>query len=1353
MRFFKPILSQKILYTVLAGLTSTLIFSSPLLALDPKKRITQYDMRLYQAEHGLPMNDMKTVFQDSKGYIWLGCQEGLVRFDGVRFVLFDKSKYPELRENFIWDIKEDWEGNLWLATNGGGVSRFDGKTFTTFDTSDGLASNVVLNIAIGRNKTIWFGTENGVTCRQNDAFKIYKLGDMSQAQKVLALHEDRRGNLLIGGGQDGLYIISNDSLFTLTAEENAIHSFHERANGEVILGAGGGRLYFYHNGRVDKLVPQRLPTDHVIRAIYEDREDNLWFATEGNGIVRYYAGRFENLRAESGLPEGHKFFNKILEDREKNLWFVGDGGLLKLSDNKFITFGRNEGFIDNFGNTVCEDQAGKMWVGFRQDGLVEFDRSTTTIWGIEHGLTSNGIAAVSPAQNGGLWIGTINGLNYLKDGLFRTYNTTNELTHSAIQSLWENPRGDIWIGLRSGYLTKFDGRKFSHYRLVEAEAGDSGNITSLVERTNGEVWAGMWKKGLYKLTNGNIYRFTEKDGIAADGVNALYEDNEQVLWIGTDGQALYRYQNGKFDQFTSSHGLYFDRLFAILEDDQRHLWCSGNRGIFRVSKQQLNDFAEGKTGTIISQVYNDRDGMRETECNGRRQPVAWKSRDGRLWFVSTAGVVCVDPNNMPMNKVPPPVYLEEVIVNKQQVIVPDSSLLHFEASERELEFRFTALSFAIPERVKFSYKLEGYDQNWVEAGTRRSAFYTNLPKGHYTFRVKACNNDGVWNEAGATVQLRIAPFWWETWWAYLLYALVLAGVFFGLRRYEMKRLHLRNALKLQQVRTGRLEELDHLKSRFFAGISHEFRTPLTLIGGPLADLLEKTRDEQKKSQMTMMLRNTQRLQRLVDQLLDLAQLESGKMHLQARPVRVIPFLQDLVAAFEAHALQKNIKLEFHPDNQLASESIFIDPDKMEKVIINLLSNALKYTPSGGRVEVVVAEGLEQRAEGKENAPPSALRPRLLAISVRDTGVGIPAQALPHIFDYFYRYRDENTRRESGTGIGLALTKELVELHHSEVSITSQEGVGSEFVIRLPLGKAHLKPEEIVSHNAEESDTLSFEMRKQATFAEVGNESISITESSSDEKPSEMPTVLLIEDNADMRQYLRKHLNHTNRLLEAINGEEGLQKAVEEIPDLIISDVMMPQMDGFELCRKLKTGEMTSHIPIILLTARGSGESKMQGLELGADDYLTKPVSGRELQLRVKNWMERQLKQRERFRREMATLDMQLPNLHITSADEKFLNRAREVLEKHLTNADFSPEAFAQEMAMSRAHLNRKLRGLLGQRTSEFIRAMRLKRAAELLRQKSGSVSEIAYQVGFNHLSYFARCFKEQYGQLPHEYGQ
>ncbi|MCI0696061.1 hypothetical protein L0337_29180 [candidate division KSB1 bacterium] len=389
------------------------------------------------------MNDMKDVFQDSKGYLWLACQEGFVRFDGARFVLFDKSNCPGLRENFIYDIEEDWEGNLWLATNGGGVSRFDGKSCTTFDTGNGLASNVVKRILIGRDQTIWFGTENGVTRLKKGIYSSYKFGIFTESQEVLTLEEDRRGNLLVGCAQTGLHVVRNDSTFTLPTDF-CIHSFVERESGEIILGSNFGKLYVYNHNRVEKYGPYQLATPHTVRAIHEDQQGNLWFATEGSGILRYYDGHLEALTVETGLPQDHNFFMRVIEDREKSLWFVGDGGLLQLKDNKFTTFGRNEGLTSSFGSTVCEDLDGTMWAAFRNGGLAMFGRYNTRTLGAEDRLAGDNISAVFPVQDGGLWIGTNNGLNYFKDGRIREHwNEWNR--YVDIRSLFESTTGELWI--------------------------------------------------------------------------------------------------------------------------------------------------------------------------------------------------------------------------------------------------------------------------------------------------------------------------------------------------------------------------------------------------------------------------------------------------------------------------------------------------------------------------------------------------------------------------------------------------------------------------------------------------------------------------------------------------------------------------------------------------------------------------------------------------------------------------------------------------------------------------------------------------------------------------------------------
>jgi ligand-binding sensor domain-containing protein len=533
--------TQKAAFVILISFLSIATFSSSVFALDPNKRITQYDIRLYQAEHGLPMNDLKVVFQDSKGYIWLGCQEGLVRFDGVRFVLFDKSKYPGLRENFIWDIKEDWEGNLWVATYGGGVSRFDGKTFTTFDTSAGLPHNMVKCILIAKDQTIWFGTEGGLTHLKDGAFTTVRLSGSQLNQEIYALLEDDVGNILVGRRKYGLDVLTNGAISHWPTADGVVRILRRDAHGEIIVWTDVARTYSFRKGRLEESHLFFLPLKHAVNDILKDRDGNTWFCTDGNGIVRHANGKYASLKSENGLPEGHDFFLRGIEDREKNLWFVGDGGLLQMKDNKSVAFGKKEGALTSFGNTVCEDNAGNIWMAFRQGGLEKLNTDTTQRWMVVNGLLSNDVGSVYPAQKGGLWIGTTQGLNYLRDGKLSKPLFDQQRKNFGgslhIKSLFENNRGELWLGFIGGFLTKFDGEHFETKLLIDSESGESGNITCVFERSNGEVWAGTWKKGLYRLVNGKVHHVTAADGFAADGVNALYEDNEKVLWIATEGHA------------------------------------------------------------------------------------------------------------------------------------------------------------------------------------------------------------------------------------------------------------------------------------------------------------------------------------------------------------------------------------------------------------------------------------------------------------------------------------------------------------------------------------------------------------------------------------------------------------------------------------------------------------------------------------------------------------------------------------------------------------------------------------------------------------------------------------------------
>jgi DNA-binding response OmpR family regulator/nitrogen-specific signal transduction histidine kinase len=581
----------------------------------------------------------------------------------------------------------------------------------------------------------------------------------------------------------------------------------------------------------------------------------------------------------------------------------------------------------------------------------------------------------------------------------------------------------------------------------------------------------------------------------------------------------------------------------------------------------------------------------------------------------------------------------------------------------------------------------------------------------------------------------------------------------------MNRLKMRNELKMKNFEAQKLQEVDHLKSRFFANISHEFRTPLTLILGPLEDVIAKVRDKAVKEELRMMERNAARLLRLINQLLDLSRLESGRMALHASRGDFIAFLKGIVMSFASLAEQQKITLRFETGAALANGlplAIYFDRDKIEKIFYNLLSNAFKFTPEGGEVSVQLSVTSNQLQHNQ------LITDHWLLITVKDTGIGIPAGELPRIFDRFYQVDSASTREYEGSGLGLALTKELAEQHYGEIEAHSEEGMGSEFIVRLPLGKEHLQPEEIVEEAepssvsseqlpvvSEQFATTSIESERSGEpdpglrRASLAGQPATPMGVASDQQQatSDQPIILVVDDHPDVRNYIRKHLEPDYHVTEAKDGQEGVDVAREAVPDLVISDVMMPRLDGYQLCAALKTNEKTSHIPVILLTAKAGEENKLAGLEIGADDYLIKPFSAKELQARAKNLIALRRKLREHLRREGL---LRPHEVAVPSVEEVFLRKLMQVTEQHLGDEGFDLEALRRELNMEQKQLYRKIKALTGQTPTEFIRTIRLRHAKQLLEQHAGTVSEIAFQVGFNNLSYFSKCFREEFGQLPSE---
>jgi signal transduction histidine kinase/CheY-like chemotaxis protein/AraC-like DNA-binding protein len=845
---------------------------------------------------------------------------------------------------------------------------------------------------------------------------------------------------------------------------------------------------------------------------------------------------------------------------------------------------------------------------------------------------------------------------------------------------------------------------------------------------------------------------------------------QRFLWLATNsGLKRFDKETERFDAYTIKHGLTSNEICSILSENLGNLWLGTDLGITKVILDK-----EGRD-VIGFRNYDFQDGLNATNYCFFYGHNAFKNSRGEMFFAGTDGFNIFHSKNL-NNPTPPPVKITNFLINFKPVSFrdPDSPLQAPISLTREIvlpyqdntfSFELAALDYHTPEKNLYAYKMHGFQENWINLGSNRTALFTHVPPGEYTFRAKAANSDGVWNEEGVSLKLIIAPPWWRTWWAYSIYVLLTLGMIYGLRRYENSRREAKYKFELKLIETQKLLELDQMKSRFFANISHEFRTPLSLILGPLEKVLSKINDKILRKNLFMMHRNAIQLLKLINELLDLSKLESGQMKLQTNQLNIIQLLKNNLAFFESAANDRGINLKFFSEQE--SVMGFFDADKLQKIFVNLISNAIKFTPSGG--EVLVSVVIKN-----ENIPPCPyppagghLRPSkggvkvvslfegglrgMLKISISDTGIGIPQQGLDQIFDRFYQVDDSSTKNTQGSGIGLALTKELVELHRGTINVKSDDGKGTTFTVQLPLGKDHLKPEEITKTPLRlrfpkgQAMTNALMTNDQVTNDQIINAPLTTPQLTTQPLTNTPETILIIEDNTDMRAFIRDNLEEDYNVLEAEDGEQGINIAFDVIPDLIVSDVMMPKMNGFQVCQKLKTDERTSHIPVILLTAKAEAENKIQGLETGADDYLLKPFYPKVLKVRIQNLIELRRKLRLRF----SNITMVKPDeLDITSVDKKFVQRLMDIIESHLSEESFGVEELCKEIGMSSPSLWRKIQGLFNKNPNQFIRSIRLQHARQMLEENAGNIAEICFAVGFNHPSYFARCFQEHFGKSP-----
>jgi len=845
----------------------------------------------------------------------------------------------------------------------------------------------------------------------------------------------------------------------------------------------------------------------------------------------------------------------------------------------------------------------------------------------------------------------------------------------------------------------------------------SENVTDLLRTAGGVFWV-SFSEGLLKLdVRTDRWTFYEAlpghpQALQNRNVLCLLPDParpEQYLWLGTGGGGLHRLdmQADTLLCISSEDGLANDFIYGILPDEAANLWLSTNRGLARYNPS---------TGQILN--YTVKDGLQSNEFN------RWafcKGADGQLFFGGINGITAFFPRAIDPNPLPPPVVLTEMQVSYQTVLpggsgsplrrsIEETRSIVLDHDQNDLAFTFAALDFTQPDQNTYRYRMEGYDQAWVEAGTNRRASYTNLPPGAYTFRVQGANSDGIWNEKGAELKIRIRPPFWRTGWAYGLYALLGGLMLLGGFLAQRRRRRVREMRRLERLEAQKLMELDAFKSRFFASISHEFRTPLTLIQGFVERALPEAGSDALRSRLKGIRTESDHLLSLVNQLLDIARLESGKLVLKRETLPLGPLAERMVASFDSYADMRNVDLQLY-DRLKEPAYISADADSLQKILQNLLANAIKFTPERGRVTL----SLEPMAETNE-----------VRIQVRDTGPGISAEALPRIFERFYQEEKPLNRAEPGLGIGLALVRELVEAQGARIEASSPAGSGAVFTIYWP---------RVAPPQALEAGSRSPRGRppSRPLFPSA-------------DKP---PLVLLVEDNLKLRAHLAECLEVDFRIAEASNGKEGLEEAVETMPDLIVSDVMMPGMDGYTLAEKLKTDPRTDHIPLILLTARAEASDRLRGLGLGADDYLTKPFRQDELLARIQNLIALRRRLQDKYSQALK-FDPQL--LAEGSLDNQFLNNVRRTVEEHLDDEQFGVEQLASSVHLSSSQLYRKLKALTGQSTVQVIQSIRLEKAARLLQQQY-SVREVTHRVGLRSPAYFSQLFKKQFGCTPVEFGK
>lgn len=1351
----------------------------------------QPDFESITIEHGLSQGMIFDILQTRDGFLWVATKDGLNRFDGYNFKVFSNDPYDSLSlsENTVTALFEDSRGWLWVGTESKGLDLYDRRRgffhhfSLDFKPGNAVISYEIQSIREAPDGSIWAIQEGGglihVSIPESWKSEVPAAADLSQSTLVKQLRVDMDvSNIKIPEFLIDFAFGEGDSLLLFSNYK------------EYLINRSSGNVQVLENPQFPDYFE-----DVVIRSDKLGRQ--IWFINN-KGVYRWA----NNQMSQFPLPSYLKVQRPHVDiDANNNVWLLIDKKLWQVLPDKTIDFAQPDWVMDEMPTRLATDRNGNVWVGSLGYGLRKFNprkkvfhagANGSTVWGLWRDTRGryyckvvNQIYPYDPVTgkvgtsfafpdapprhldiamepSGVLWVlcreeeetGKAELRCYHPDGQLLASHTFNFNPH-VYARLLRNREGKFWLSGANCQLVRFDPRtgqfEYFTYAHLFTEKATSIRALALAEDGNGVLWIGT-RQGLIKCTpKGEGFDFQliqadakDRSGLSNNVIACLLPDPADpggILWIGTKGGGINRLdlRSNRFQHINTKSGLPNNVVYGILPGSKDEFWCSTNRGLAKLSPKG----ADKRTFEITT--FTAATGLQDNEFNTQAFS---KASNGELLFGGVKGLNRFFPEALRLDTTPSPVFVVGMEINHQPAYFEGSDnpwgmpleylkVLHLDHNQNNLSFEFTALDFTDPAKNRYRYRLVGLDADWVDTGSKHFAHFTHLAPGTYTFLVQGSNGEGPWQDASNAIKVVVHPPWWQSKLAYFIYLMAVFAAAWQAYQFQIRRVKLREQLAFEHRETERIRAVEQMKTNFFSNITHEFRTPLTLIAEPVRQLLQNPRDPLLADKLKMVDHNSQRLLGLVNQLLDLAKLESGSMQLDLRSGDFKQTVQAVFESFLPLSAQRGVQLSF--SGKVETPISLLDDHKIELVLNNLLSNALKFTATGGKVKVLV--GTRHGEEDlKKGAAPASL-PNTLFVLVADDGIGIPAADLEKIFDRFYQVDPDSNRDariQEGSGIGLALSKELAVLMGGGIDVKSPAPgteKGSVFEFWLPIRTDPRTASQV-------PDTF------------FGSEPAAAEKSNAGRNGVERPVVLVVEDNAELRAFIRISIADYAQVIEAQDGEAGLQMAVELLPDLVISDLMMPKKDGYALCEALKTAELTAHIPVILLTAKAGMEAKLKGLRTGADDYLTKPFQTEELLTRMENLLEQRRRLRQSYLRLAADPENEIyttPAL-LSEQDQEFLRRFTLLLKQNLSDEALGVEEFAKKMFISRVQLHRKLKAITDQTATDFIRSYRLEQAMELLKHRKGMVADVASQVGFSNEKYFSTVFKEKFGISPSQVG-